>query len=132
MAIPGDQLRQSENIAGCCKRDTSYDRRAGCGHDHFVVRAITEGPRARPCRQKRQRSDTNQVGARAALQERRSPELAKSNHLAFEKAPLAWIATSGLCFVLPFISINEHFLDKIRRFRYAFVAVSDIHSTLAR
>jgi hypothetical protein len=38
----------------------------------------------------------------------------------------------GLCFVLSFISINKHFLDKIRRFYFAFVAVSDIHSPLAR
>jgi hypothetical protein len=61
---------------------------AGCDHHHLVVRAIAEGPRARPYRQERQRRDTNQVGARATLEERRSPELAKSNHPAFEKAPL--------------------------------------------
>ena len=59
MAIPGDRLRQSENIAGCCKQDTSYDRRAGCGPHRFIVRAITEGPRAWPYRQERQRRDTD-------------------------------------------------------------------------
>jgi hypothetical protein len=69
--------------------------------------------------------------ALATLQGRRASEDAKSKHLASKKTLVAWIpATSGLCFVLSFISINEHFLDKIRRFRFAFVAVSDIHSPL--
>jgi hypothetical protein len=61
------------------------------------------------------------------------PSLRNQTTSHLKKAPSAWIpAAYCLCFVLSLISINKHFLDKMRRFRFAFVAVSDIHSPLAR